>query len=85
MSEIIINKQNILQAIKRSKEVGCRDCDGCFIHHLVTMFHVDMYRPCSYIKKLLNKQHYTHFKDTDGCKYCWISPDTVRLGRILKI
>jgi hypothetical protein len=85
MSEIIINRQNILQAIKRSEEVGIRDCDGCFIHHLVTMFRVDMYRPCSYIKKLLNEQHYTHFKDTDGCKYSWISPDTVRLGRVLKI
>jgi hypothetical protein len=85
MSEIIINRQNILQAIKRSEEVGIKDCDGCFIHHLVTMFRIDMYRPCSYMKELLNKQHYTHFKDTDGCKYSWISPDTVKFGRILKI
>ena len=83
--KIRINRQNILQAIERSKMVGQRTCDGCYIHHLVIMFRIDMYRPCSYIKKLLNEQHYTHFKDTDGCKYSWISPDTVKLGRVLKI
>ena len=83
--KIRINRQNILQAIERAKMVGQRTCDGCYIHHLVIMFRIDMYCPCSYIKKLLNEQHYTHFKDTDGCKYIWISPDTVRLGRVLKI
>lgn len=83
--KIRINRQNILQAIERSKMVGQRTCDGCYIHHLVGMFRIDMLLPCSYIKKLLNEQHYTHFKDTNGCKYHWISPDTVKLGRILKI
>lgn len=86
MKELIINKQNILQAIERSKMVGQRRCEGCYIHYLVIMFRLeDMCSPCSYIKELLNKQHHTHFKDTDSCKYIWISPDTIKLGRILKI
>lgn len=85
MNEIIINKQNIHQAIERSKMANQRDCEGCYIYHLVLMFRLDMYRPCSYIKRLLNKQHHAHFKDIDGCKYNWISPDTIKLGRILKI
>lgn len=83
--KIRIHRQNILQAIERAKMVGQRRCEGCYIHQLVIMFRLDMCRPCSYIKELLNKQHYTHFKDTDGCKYSWISPDTVKLGRVLKI
>ena len=85
MKEITINRQNILQAIERSKMINERSCDGCYIHQLVKMFGLDMYQPCSYIKKLLNKQCHTRFKDTDGCKYNWISPDTIKLGRVLKI
>ena len=85
MKEITINRQNILQAIERSKMINERSCDGCYIHQLVKMFRLDMYRPCSYIKDLLNKQYHTRYKDVDGCKYMWISPDTIKLGRVLKI
>lgn len=80
----IITRQQISQAIKRSEEYDSKDCDGCFIHHLVLMFHLDMYRPCSYIKQLLNEQHHACFRDTDGCKSSWISPTIIR-GRSIKI